>query len=133
MLAAFGLGFVAQRGRLPPLVGYLVAGVVLHGFGYGSTAAVEEISGFYRTYHSIRQVGSRLVLRLHREVGDEELESLNDRFGHILAKGRFERIDATEAERRDDDHLELHRLAFRFDKRSWAGVRQMIDALNAAS
>ena len=44
MLAAFGLGFVAQRGRLPPLVGYLVAGFVLHGFGYESTAAIEEIS-----------------------------------------------------------------------------------------
>jgi uncharacterized protein (TIGR00730 family) len=96
-------------------------------------AAVDEISGFYRTYHSIRQVGSRLVLRLHRDIDDEELETLNQRFGHILAKGRIERIDATEAERRDDDHVELYRLAFRFDKRSWAGVRQMIDALNDAS
>ena len=44
LLAAFGLGFVAQRISLPPLVGYLVAGFALHGFGYETTAAIEEIS-----------------------------------------------------------------------------------------
>ena len=96
-------------------------------------AAVEEICRFYRTYHSIRFVGSRLVLRLHREIGDEELAQLNEQFGHVVAKGEINRIDATEAEIRDDDHIELHRLAFRFDRRSWAGVRRMIDALNDAT
>ena len=95
--------------------------------------AVEEICGFYRTYHSTRYVGSRLVLRLHREIGDAELSTLNERFGHILAKGEINRIDATEAEIRDDDHVDLHRIALRFDRRSWAGVRQMIDALNDAT
>lgn len=44
LIAAFGLGFVAQRVRLPPLVGYLAAGFVLHGLGYEATAAIEEIS-----------------------------------------------------------------------------------------
>ena len=44
MIAAFALGFVAQRVRLPPLVGYLVAGFVLHALGYEATAAIEEIS-----------------------------------------------------------------------------------------
>lgn len=95
--------------------------------------AVDEICGFYRTYHSLRHVGSRLVLRLRRAVGDEELVDLNERFGHILARGEIERIDATEAEIRDDDHVGLHRLAFRFDRRSWSGVRQLIDALNENS
>lgn len=44
MLAAFSSGFVAQRVSLPPLVGYLVAGFALHGLGYETTAAIEEIS-----------------------------------------------------------------------------------------
>ncbi|MEQ8841428.1 MAG: LOG family protein [Acidimicrobiales bacterium] len=96
-------------------------------------AAVEEICRFYRTYHSIRFVGSRLVLRLQREIGDEELARLNEDFGHVVAKGEIERIDPTEAEVRDADHIELHRIAFRFDRRSWAGVRRMIDALNDAT
>lgn len=44
MIAAFALGFVAQRIRLPPLVGYLAAGFVLHALGYETTAALKEIS-----------------------------------------------------------------------------------------
>ncbi|MDW3218371.1 MAG: TIGR00730 family Rossman fold protein [Acidimicrobiales bacterium] len=95
--------------------------------------AVEEVCRFYRTYHSIRFVGNRLVLRLNRPVGDDELARLNADFGYVLARGEIERIEATEAEQRDDDHLELHRIAFRFDRRSWAGVRRMIDALNDAT
>ena len=44
LLAAFGLGFVAQRISLPPLVGYLAAGFVLHAFGHESSATIDEIS-----------------------------------------------------------------------------------------
>jgi uncharacterized protein (TIGR00730 family) len=95
--------------------------------------AVDEVCRFYRTYHSLRHVGSRLVLRLQREVGDEELAALNANFGHIVAKGEINRIDATDAEIRDGDNVDLPRLAFRFDKRSWSGVRLMIDALNDAT
>jgi len=94
--------------------------------------AVEEVCRFYRTYHSIRFVGPRLVLRLHREIGDAELAALNERFGHILEKGEIERIDVTDAELRDDDHVELHRIAMHFDRRNWGVVRQMLDALNDA-
>jgi len=51
----------------------------------------------------------------------------------VLERGEIERIDATEAEVRDDDNVDLYRIALRFDRRSWAGVRQMIDALNDAT
>ncbi|MEO1065207.1 MAG: cation:proton antiporter family protein [Actinomycetota bacterium] len=44
LLAAFALGFVAQRIGLPPLVGYLAAGFVLHAMDYETTTAIEEIS-----------------------------------------------------------------------------------------
>ena len=96
-------------------------------------AAVDEVCRFYKTYHSLRFVSGKLVLRLQREVGDDELADLNQRFGHILASGEIERIAVTEAEKRDDDQVDLHRIAFHFDRRSWAGVRQMIDALNDAT
>ena len=96
-------------------------------------AAVDEVCRFYRTYHSIRFVGNRLVMRLSRPIDDEELARLNADFAHILDKGEIERIDATDAEVRDDDNLHLHRIAFRFDRRSWAGVRRLIDALNDAT
>ena len=41
---AFGFGFAANAIRLPPMVGYLVAGFVLHAFGEESTASIDAIS-----------------------------------------------------------------------------------------
>ena len=46
ILAAFALGFVAARVGLPPLVGYLAAGFVLHGFGYESTSSIDLLADF---------------------------------------------------------------------------------------
>lgn len=43
-VAAFALGFGAWAVGLPPLVGYLLAGFVLHEFGFESTAGVEAVS-----------------------------------------------------------------------------------------
>ena len=44
VLAAFGLGFAAALVRLPPLVGYLAAGFVLHGFGYETTSGIDLVA-----------------------------------------------------------------------------------------
>jgi glutathione-regulated potassium-efflux system ancillary protein KefC len=44
VVAAFLLGFAAAAVRLPPLVGYLVAGFVLHAFGFETTEAIEVIA-----------------------------------------------------------------------------------------
>ena len=44
ILTAFLLGFAASRIGLPPLVGYLAAGFVLHGLDYESTAAIDLVA-----------------------------------------------------------------------------------------
>lgn len=44
LLAALGLGFAARVVKLPPLVGYLVAGFVLHAFGVESSSAIDWIA-----------------------------------------------------------------------------------------
>ncbi len=41
---AFAFGFVAHMVRLPPMVGYLAAGFVLHAFGEESTAGIQLVS-----------------------------------------------------------------------------------------
>ena len=41
---AFGFGFIANMIRLPPMVGYLIAGFVLHVFGQESSDGIESIS-----------------------------------------------------------------------------------------
>ncbi len=44
IVIAFGFGLAASRLRLPPLVGYLIAGFVLHAFGFETTAGIEALS-----------------------------------------------------------------------------------------
>lgn len=44
ILLAFGLGFVARQFKLPPMVGYLAAGFVLHSAGYESDSSLEFMS-----------------------------------------------------------------------------------------
>ena len=44
LLAAFGFGFAARAVRLPPLVGYLMAGFVLHWVGVESTDALQWVA-----------------------------------------------------------------------------------------
>ena len=42
-----------------------------------------------------------------------------------------ERVGPSKVEIKDKDFPELGRIRFRFDRRNWARVRELIDALNA--
>ncbi len=94
--------------------------------------AVSEITSFYRTYHSMRLVGSRLVLRLNEPLAAEKVERLNETFSDIITRGTIQNIEPTAAELRDGDNVSLARIAFEFDRRHWARLRQMIDEINDA-
>lgn len=94
-------------------------------------AAVEEICRFYAVFHSQRFVGRRLVLRLHRAPDDDELDALSTEFADIIVAGRIERVTASPGEVEDHDVPHLPRIAFAFDRASFARLRQLIDRLNA--
>jgi uncharacterized protein (TIGR00730 family) len=93
-------------------------------------AAVDEILGFYRNYHSQRFVKGRLVLRLQHAPSPAALKELNSDFADIVVRGEIEVIDATPEEIADDDHVDLARIAFRFDRHGWSRLRMLIDRLN---
>ena len=90
--------------------------------------ASREILGFYRNYHSCRWVGDLLVLRLHIQPSKAELAELNRRFADIVLRGSIRTASPFPPER--DDHPELPRLAFRFDRFHFARLRQLVDAIN---
>ncbi len=92
--------------------------------------AVAEILRFFRVYHSMRYVGSRLVLRLSRPLDDELVEAINGRFGDILAHGRFIQSGPLSEEKDEPDLAELPRLVFHFNRRDHGRLRQLIDFLN---
>jgi hypothetical protein len=91
--------------------------------------AIREILTFYRNYRSARFVGERLILRLKRAPDAAELVELHEEFVDLIDHGTFEVIGPTSQERRDDDALDLERLAF-YPKHRYGRIRQLIDALN---
>jgi uncharacterized protein (TIGR00730 family) len=93
--------------------------------------AADELLGFYRNYHSVRWVGDLLVVRVRRAPNRAQLEELNDRFSDIVASGTIRPTKPLSPERAGNDHVELPRLALRFDRLHYGRLRQMIDALNA--
>jgi len=92
--------------------------------------ATAEILGFYRNYHSCRWVGDLLVLRVQTAPSRAELADLNRRFADIIARGTIRVASAFPPERSSNDHPELPRLAFRFDRWHFSRLRALINAIN---
>ncbi|MCC7010097.1 MAG: TIGR00730 family Rossman fold protein [Acidobacteria bacterium] len=97
---------------------------------YGIPEAVEEIERFYANYQSARYVGERLVIRLEHAPTPEQLARLNAQFSDLVAAGAIESIPTTAEELRDNDVVDLPRIAFQ-PKYDFARLRQLIDAINA--
>lgn len=94
--------------------------------------AVEEVTGFYRNFHSYRYVGKKVVLRLLKPVTEEILSVLNSDYLDLLESGHYEACDAL-PEEADETHLASLPRLICTKRRGLAGrFRQMIDYLNAA-
>ncbi len=92
--------------------------------------AVEWITRFYRNFHSTRYVRELFVIRLNRPPPLRLVDQLNHEFADIIAGEKIHVIEATKDERDDSDYVDLPRIAFGFDRRSYGRLRQLIDALN---
>jgi hypothetical protein len=92
--------------------------------------AVKIITRFYRNFHSSRFVKELFVIRLKHAPGESALAALNEDFADIIIGPPIQRIPPTPEEREDDDHADLPRIAFGFNRRDYGRLRQLIDALN---
>jgi hypothetical protein len=93
-------------------------------------AAVKEISGFYRTYHSARWVGEMVVIRLVRALSAAGVAEINDKFADVLRRGAIVQSKALPQERNEPEVLSLPRLVLTPHRRSFGRFRQLIDAIN---
>ena len=93
--------------------------------------AAAEIIGFYRNYDSLRYVGDTLVIRLRVAPTEAQVQLLNDRFGHLCARGAIRSAEPFAPERRDRDALDMHRIAFAFANHGYGDLRDMIDVCNS--
>jgi len=94
--------------------------------------AVDEITGFYRVYHSARYVRDSLALRLNRPLPEPLVAALAEEFGDIIERGGMTQRRAFPAERNEPEILHLPRLVFRFDRIHHGRLRMLIDRINQA-
>ena len=73
-------------------------------------AAVAEVLGFYRVYHSMRYVRGDLVLRLQRPLSEATLERLRGEFRDIVKAGTLEQTNALPEEANEPDLAKMPRL-----------------------
>jgi uncharacterized protein (TIGR00730 family) len=93
--------------------------------------AVEEVTSFYRVYHSSRYVGRDWVVRLNHRVPDALCEALARDFAPLIETGRIEQRDALAEERASEPDLDhLPRLVFAARRTDFGLRRQLIDRLN---
>jgi uncharacterized protein (TIGR00730 family) len=93
--------------------------------------AVGHLLGFYRNYHSIRWVGSRLVIRLKAKPTKDEVTDLNERFGDLCVTGTIEARGPLSVEKGEGDHIDLPRLTMIYDPFKPAMLHTLIHAVNA--
>ena len=94
-------------------------------------AAVNEITNYYRNYHSYRFVKHDLVIRLNHSPSADLIDRLNRDFADIVTDGKVRETDPLPEEADDPDTLHLPRLRVRFNREDFARLRQMIDVINA--
>lgn len=93
--------------------------------------AILKINRFYFTYHSLRYVGDRLVIRLKSNVDKKKVAELKERFSDILTpQGDILLSPALAEEASEPEIADLPRLVIDFDRKDFGRLRNLIDVLN---
>ena len=92
--------------------------------------AAETIRTFYQVYHSSRYVDEEFVMRLKVAICDRDLDLLNREFGDLVASGQIVQVSQALAGESDDAIADLPRLVFKFDRRDFGRLYQMIGKIN---
>jgi len=88
------------------------------------------IESYYSTYHSIRQVRNRLVIRLEKELTDNHIATLNEKFYDLIKFGKIFKTPAL-PEENDEPELALKpRIVFNYNKKSAGRLNEMILLIN---
>jgi uncharacterized protein (TIGR00730 family) len=92
--------------------------------------AARHVTRFYRNFHSTRFVRDLLVVRLRHAPAPSAIDAINEDFSDIITGEPVKAIPPTPEESEGGEHLDLYRIAFGFDRRSYGRLRQFIDAVN---
>src|SRR5262245_11246747 len=91
---------------------------------------VDYIRHFYSTYHSMRFVRDRIVIRLEKDLSDAKLAELASEFSDLVKKGAIERTGALHEESNEPELDDKPRLVFALNRQSPTRLYEMILAIN---
>ncbi len=97
---------------------------------HSAEEGLARIRSYYSTYHSMRQVRDKLVIRLEKELDDGQVRLLNDRFRDLLKSGKIQKTPALPAEKDEPKLLAKPRIAFSYNKKSAGRLNQLILTIN---
>jgi uncharacterized protein (TIGR00730 family) len=92
--------------------------------------ANQWIKFYYSTYHSLRQVGKTLVIRLEKELPDDKIEELNRSFADLIESGQIKKTAPLIDEKDDPELLAKPRISFISNHRSAGRLNEMILMIN---
>jgi uncharacterized protein (TIGR00730 family) len=92
--------------------------------------AVGWITSYYSTYHSLRQVRDKLVIRLEKELKDTHVRRLNDLFPDLVESGKIFKTRAFPEEKDEPDLKSKARIAFAYNRKSAGRLNKMILTIN---
>ncbi len=92
--------------------------------------AAAWIESYYSTYHSTRQIRNRLVIRLEKELRDDHIAVLNDRFKDLVRSGGIYKTPALPEEADEPDLRSKPRIAFSYSRKSAGRLNEMILMIN---
>lgn len=91
---------------------------------------VDYIKFFYSTYHSMRFVRDRLVIRLQKDLPDAAVETLGKEFADLVTKGTIVKTAPLHEEANEPELEDKPRLVFTMNRQSPSRVHELIVAIN---
>jgi hypothetical protein len=92
--------------------------------------AMEWITSYYSTYHSLRQVGDKLVIRLEKELKDAHVRRLNEMFQDVVESGEISKTRALPEEKDEPSLSSKPRIAFAYSRQRPGRLNEMILTIN---
>jgi len=92
---------------------------------------VDEITGFFRVFHSAMQTRDGVTIWLWRPLEPPEIERLNDEFADILGTGRITQVYRPPHQVSEREIEALSCIEVPMNHRHQGRLRQLIDAINA--
>jgi uncharacterized protein (TIGR00730 family) len=88
------------------------------------------IKYYYSSYHSMRQVGRTLVIRLEKELSDFQLKGLSERYADLFENGEIQKCEPLAEEADEPDLLSKPRISFQYNHKSAGRLNELVLAIN---